>query len=369
MHPAQMIDRISRPFRAAAALVGSVAAVLSVHGQTPTVVPAPTDQLREPAQVLPGPRIIDQQLDAVFGTAKVATPTGPVSIQVRAYAPPSADGNPRANPSIPGPTFVFKPGDLLRIRFNNRLNAAANAALNAADGTTLKVGGASGGFDDISSHVSHEISIPNNSNITNLHVHGLHVDPKQDNVTLLILPEDFSPGNMANNLQRFVPNINKWWNRNYQYKIPRDHIPGTYWYHAHKHGSTSTQVENGMAGTLVMRPVRDEDDIVPGLWSDDAKRTHDRVLMVQELTNFRIPGSGGKNGSKSGGGGGGGGAASTPSSFVTVNGQSQPTLNLAPGQIERWRLIMAGGNHTAAGSFWVGSFSAPRKDMPQSLQA
>jgi FtsP/CotA-like multicopper oxidase with cupredoxin domain len=344
-------------------------AALSALAQSPAPAPTPPrakDQLREPAQVFPGPRTIDQQLDAVFGTAKVDTPTGPVSINVRAYAPPSALGAPRANPSIPGPTFVFKPGDLLRIRFNNRLNAAENPALRRADNAPdNKVGFAPGGFDDIPSHVSHEISIPNNSNITNLHVHGLHVDPKQDNVTLLVLPEDMSPGGLANDLQRLVPNINQWWNRNYQYKIPRDHIPGTYWYHAHKHGSTSTQVENGMAGTLVMRPLHDSDDIVPGLWNDNASLTHDRVLMVQELTNFRVPQQG-KKGSKSGGGGGGG--ASIPKNIVTVNGQSQPTLNLAPGQIERWRLIMAGGNHTAAGSFWVGSFAPLSTVMPQSLQ-
>jgi FtsP/CotA-like multicopper oxidase with cupredoxin domain len=29
--------------------------------------------------------------------------------------------------------------------------------------------------------------------------------------------------------------------------------PGTHWYHAHKHGSTSIQVYNGMAGALILR--------------------------------------------------------------------------------------------------------------------
>jgi hypothetical protein len=32
----------------------------------------------------------------------------------------------------------------------------------------------------------------------------------------------------------------------YRYEIPRDHAPGTYWYHPHHHGSTAIQLMGGM---------------------------------------------------------------------------------------------------------------------------
>ncbi len=35
---------------------------------------------------------------------------------------------------------------------------------------------------------------------------------------------------------------------NYRFELPADHPPGTYWYHAHKHGSTNAQVSAGLAG-------------------------------------------------------------------------------------------------------------------------
>ncbi len=357
-----------------------------------TVVAPVNERLREPARLKAVNGLLDQPLDAVFGQTSVNTPNGNAEITVRAYAPgPTAKPLPKV--SLPGPTFVFRPGDLVRIRFENQLNATANPALNVFDNNIQAVGGA-GGFDDIRDHAAHEISIPNDSNVTNLHVHGLHVDPKQDNVTLLILPKDYSPGNLSPELQRFVPNINRWWTRAYQYKIPADHIPGTYWYHSHKHGSTSTQVENGMAGTLVMLPRDPQDDIIPGISGTD----RDRVLMIQELQNYGPPpnvggafaprlanaaGAGTGPGSRKGGGGGKNKAGKGPGSLralsnnnvtlptnaagstVTVNGQYQPALPLPAGQIERWRFILAGANHTAAGSLWVGKYLLPpRASLP-----
>lgn len=371
------------------ALAGALGLTALASAQTTVQVPATPparEALRAPAPLRSNNGVLDQRLDAVFGVATIATPAGKAEITVRAYAPPRA-ANALPTASIPGPTLTFHPGDLLRIRFENQLNATANPALNAFDNNIQQVGGTTGAFDDIREHTSHEISIPNDSNVTNLHVHGLHVDPKQDNVTLLILPKDYSPGNLSPELQRFVPTINRWWTRAYQYKIPADHIPGTYWYHSHKHGSTSTQVENGMAGTLVMLPRNPQDDIVPSI----SGTAHDRVLMVQEITNFGTPSDGGGASSpdtalraagKTPGSGKGkaakgkgksaksrlltNNAVVPPASvtnangaIVTVNGQSQPTLKLPPNQVERWRLIIAGANHTAAGSFWVGKYVLP----------
>lgn len=74
-------------------------------------------------------------------------------------------------------------------------------------------------------------------NTTNLHTHGLHVSPagNGDNVLLNIAPQTRFP---------------------YEVNIPADHPAGTFWYHAHRHGSTAVQVASGASGVLVIKGVR-----------------------------------------------------------------------------------------------------------------
>src|SRR5262249_37783533 len=76
---------------------------------------------------------------------------------------------------------------------------------------------------------------PNGFNITNLHTHGLHVSPegKSDNVFLEVGPEE---------------------SKELCYDIPTTHMPGTFWFHAHRHGSTALQLSSGMAGALIVEP-------------------------------------------------------------------------------------------------------------------
>jgi FtsP/CotA-like multicopper oxidase with cupredoxin domain len=328
---------------------------------------------------------IDSPLYTVFGKTAIpgaaqdpGTGVPATGVNVRSYTLPDGkhESNPSLNPpQLPGPTFVFQPGDLLRLRFHNFLNRSTNPALNqfANDPQGGTGQGNPGASDDTAGHVSHEISIPNDSDITNLHVHGLHVDPKQDNVTLLILPEDTDPSGLVPELQRFVPTINRWWTRTYQYKLPADHLPGTFWYHAHKHGSTSSQVENGMAGSLLilppdiqLPPVSQTRTIVPGLWNPDPAKSHDRILMIQQVANFGVvanlgirQGKGpsqGKPAAKAKGG------VQPPVNNInapvtTTNGQYQPILELPATQIERWRFVVAGANHTTSSYLWVGSMT------------
>jgi FtsP/CotA-like multicopper oxidase with cupredoxin domain len=75
-------------------------------------------------------------------------------------------------------------------------------------------------------------------NTINLHTHGLHVSPSgnSDNVLLNIAPQTRFP---------------------YEINIPEDHPAGTFWYHAHRHGSTAMQVASGAAGILVVRGNRE----------------------------------------------------------------------------------------------------------------
>lgn len=111
-----------------------------------------------------------------------------------------------------GPTIKVDPGQTLRVRVNNTLppELAATCPPNA-------------------SHDS-----PHCFNTVNLHVHGMHVSPSghSDNVFVSI-----PPGGSAN----------------YAYQIPADHPAGTFWYHAHRHGSTAIDVTSGMEGVLIVR--------------------------------------------------------------------------------------------------------------------
>ena len=96
------------------------------------------------------------------------------------------------NKEIPGPTLRIRPGDVLKIRLINNL-----------------------------------------SEPTNLHMHGLHVSPQ---------------GNGDNPFIRVDPGTAV----DYEYRLPRDHPPGVYWYHPHHHGGVADQVFAGLYGAIIV---------------------------------------------------------------------------------------------------------------------
>jgi len=95
--------------------------------------------------------------------------------------------------------------------------------------------------------------------------------------------------------------------------------PGTHWYHAHKHGSTSLNLSNGMAGAL----------IIEGDYDDKLKPffTKQRVLVVQTyaavLGLLRS------------------GFAPQTGDSVFVNGQFTPVLQMNPNEMQLWRIVNA----------------------------
>lgn len=133
---------------------------------------------------------------------------------------------------------------------------------------------------------------------TNLHTHGFHVSPSgsSDNVLLTVAPgETFD----------------------YEYEIPDDHPAGTYWYHAHLHGFTDSQVFGGMFGLIVLRGDLDELPEIAGL--------PERVMVLSqiEIVDDEIVDGG----------------DSPPSREATlVNGQYQPVLEITSGEVQRWRI-------------------------------
>gem|GEM_PF-1465228 len=112
-------------------------------------------------------------------------------------------------PSIPGPTIHMDPGNKYVLHFENRLPEDAGA-------------------EPVLEH-----NIFRNHNHSNLHTHGLHIsgETPSDDVT-----RDF-PGGTGGD---FV------------YDIPADHMGGTFWYHAHYHGSTWLQISGGTFGLMTI---------------------------------------------------------------------------------------------------------------------
>ncbi len=165
------------------------------------------------------------------------------------------------NGGVPGPTLRLRPGDTLRIELVNRLEE-----------------------------------------VTNLHLHGLHVTPQGngDNVFLAV-----EPGG----------------SQQYEYQLRDDHPPGVYWYHPHHHGTVADQVFGGLYGAIVV----EEDDAIA------AER--ERVMVVSDIT---VDASG---------------SVVRPSvaeqmmgregELVLINGQNRPRLEGRGGERERWRLVNA----------------------------
>lgn len=229
-----------------------------------------------------------KRLDVELVVAYADKTLGSTPVRLRTY-----------NGELVGPTLRAKAGDTLYITLRNNLpNVATPGPLN--------------------SH--HEW------NTTNLHFHGLHVAPQgrpdaeSDNVLL-----ELQPGGV----------------QKYEVRIPRNHVAGTFWYHAHKHGSTSAHVSSGMAGALIIE--RDDNknnlDAVP-----EVKAATEKVLLFQQVAFIVKGGTGviergtqqelnqmfGPTGWVNSG------------HYTTVNGQELPLITLAPGEVQRWRMIHGG---------------------------
>ena len=261
-----------------------------------------------------------------------------------------------------GPELFVKPGDVLRVDLSNRTNVDDPTC-----GPTPRVGTAPGEC----------------FNTMNLHTHGLHVSPagNSDNVLLNIAPQSAFP---------------------YEINIPWDHPAGTFWYHAHRHGSTAVDVSSGATGALVVKgsrpyspptaadphPMADIDTV---LHDADGAPFPDRVFLFQQIaygcfannpkgdpttwwqsiyTTQGLYSASTKAGDP---------AATAPwtcplaedakpvsdgaienfglqlfsgtiwdtnGRFSSVNGVVQPTITLPAGRIERWRFIHAGIHDT-----------------------
>lgn len=160
-------------------------------------------------------------------------------------------------------------------------------------------------------------------NTTNLHFHGTHVSPQkpQDWALLELLPEG-SPAQapMEHDGETVAGRFT------YAVQPLRWTQPeGTHWYHPHKHGSVAAQVGAGMAGALVIRGKFDDD--LNKLFPPNGPREKLMVIQQVQPLNFARPGPG------------------LPDFLgpvqPLVNGVPIPTIEMQPGEIQRWRMVGA----------------------------
>lgn len=163
---------------------------------------------------------------------------------------------------------------------------------------------------------------PDNSNVaqdfnnTNMHFHGSHVSPFQDDVLRYVNPT---------------------YSSYYTYDLD-NHQAGTFWYHPHVHGSTAIQVASGMSGVIIVE--EDNLDEYPALKAaSDPSR--ERVMVFDQLQYDTINGEltdfemltlmGGFNGSQIAGARG-----------TVINGRIKPQVAMQAGEVARWRLLHKG---------------------------
>lgn len=245
------------------------------------------------------------------------------------------------DPSRPyvSPTIEAIPGDTVRVTLDNQL----------PDGPQP-------GDPGCDAH-NRAADTPHCFNGTNLHTHGLWVNPSGngDNVLLSINPQT-----------TFT----------YEYNIPSDHPAGTFWYHTHRHGSTALQVSSGMAGALIIRGSRlptaktvgDLDTLIP------VAAVPERVLVLQQIqyacrnaptvpgqlgtikqdVNGRYICNPGDVGTIEGYDQFGPRTWLASGRYTSINGEVfDPTrpMTATQGRIERWRIIHAGVRDTISLQF------------------
>ena len=79
-------------------------------------------------------------------------------------------------------------------------------------------------------------------------------------------------------------------------KFKAGQAPGTHWYHAHKHGSTSLHILNGLAGAIVIESTQPGgyDQVIRSFYGwGDTYGDHEKVIVFQEFDttqNLERPG-------------------------------------------------------------------------------
>jgi FtsP/CotA-like multicopper oxidase with cupredoxin domain len=289
----------------------------------------------------------------------------------------------------PGPTLRVKVGDQVQIAFFNKINDTQFPYT----------------FDTDKTHGSYGCDMTSNpglypgpdefpncfhgSSTANIHFHGTHASPDgvADNVLVQVMPnkslveKDWMPifekifagpvptswnqlpQTYRTRQQQDVSKIDKsLWQSNvhqimagqwpqyiagafpHYFDIP-DHksgkykmgqSPGTHWYHAHKHGSTSLHILSGLAGALIIEG--DYDQFLRSYYGLGAAypAAFEKIMVVQNIDPNQNLTRGSANNARTGVG------------QQLVNGMNAPVIEMAPNEVQLWRIIAA----TVGSTFW-----------------
>jgi FtsP/CotA-like multicopper oxidase with cupredoxin domain len=178
--------------------------------------------------------------------------------------------------TIPGPTITMSPGNKYVLRFHNTLPYQP---------------------------ASSDMNVFKDPNVSNVHTHGVHIsgESPSDDVT-----RNFEGG----------------FGGDFVYDIPADHMGGTFWYHAHHHGSTYLQVSGGAFGQMI---IDDANDAIPA----NVAAMTERQLVVAYLD----PGVAGTGGDTL--------MSGTLSPTWTVNGLVQGSFCGPVNEWQHWRVLLA----------------------------
>jgi FtsP/CotA-like multicopper oxidase with cupredoxin domain len=119
--------------------------------------------------------------------------------------------------------------------------------------------------------------------------------------------------------------------------------PGLHWYHAHKHGSTTINVSNGMTGAFIMEGQYDDD--LNAYYGE--KWTRKQPLMVLNQLGV-APNLERGGGGTTGKGGTGQGLGQDQGPSFAVNGRMRPKVKMAPGEVQMWRIVNTASRAGAA---------------------
>ena len=249
------------------------------------------DTLTEPFEIASVSGKLVVTLAAVFRNLNVP---GQGTLTLRTYQVLAANGTNYADSTrfgFPGPTLRVSRGDTVNLTLVNHLFPLESNTACAAYGASVD-------SVDVMQDCLH------GSNWTNIHFHGMHVTPDTmgDDVLLLIPPDS---------------------SHTYNFVIPWNQSPGTHWYHPHKHGSVAIQVMNGMTGALIV-----QGSGLDSLAAEYNMREH--LLAFQQI--MESPNLVTRN--------------FAPQVTLT-NGQLRPVIRMAPGEVQRWRLVDENFNKTS----------------------
>jgi FtsP/CotA-like multicopper oxidase with cupredoxin domain len=116
--------------------------------------------------------------------------------------------------------------------------------------------------------------------------------------------------------------------------------PGTHWYHAHKHGSTTINVSNGMTGVYIIEGKYDAE--IQAGYPGGIKQ---QVMVIQQLGGTsQLEGAAG------------------PDPYFSVNGQLQPVITMKPGEVQWWRIA---NTSSRAGTYFLSPTALKWKQLAQ----